>query len=117
MIMTESFAELGEPTSLQPAGVYYDEVELSDRQGHGLSRKAHVEELARRAEKVLVVGARFEFRAGRAHPDYGMIIASVTGDRYTGSLGYTMFPGDRERETVEEFVDRVSQMPKAFRHD
>lgn len=70
-------------------GVYYDEVSLEDARGYGLGRATHVASLAVRSGDRTVVAAKFEFRPGSAHPSYGTIIASVTGDEYVNTTPET----------------------------
>lgn len=87
MLLTQTFVELGQP-NWTPIGVYFDEVELSYADGHGQSIKAHIEELAKRSENLIVVGVQFDMKPStRAHASYRLRTVSVTGDLYDRPSG------------------------------
>ncbi len=81
MILTQTYKDAC-LENVEPVGTYYDEIELTTVPGYGLNKQAHIDELQKRANDLIVLGAIFSSRQGSAHPNYGRIVVSVTGDLY-----------------------------------
>lgn len=87
MLLTQSYEQLGCPSEIVAIGVYYDSVCLKDEQLYGKTKKEHITELILRSKGKLVLNCKFEVNVPTgAHPSYGQIIVSVTGDEYAPEI-------------------------------
>jgi len=82
VILTQTYRDIGSPSDYIPVGVYVDEVDLTNGQGHGLDYNAHIIELQKRADCKLILNAVFTSLRTNAHASYGRLRIRVTGDSY-----------------------------------